>query len=83
MSTIRYWLNVDKVTKVCTVHTIDCFYKPRKSKFKNIRSMGRDGGWMPFSVYSSLFKYKRTRFNLYKLNFCSFCNTHAQMRESS
>jgi len=79
MSKVRYWVNVDTVTKSCTVHTSECSHQPRKSKFKNVRSMGRDGGWMPFPDYPSLVKYKRTQFSEFELCFCSFCKTHAQM----
>jgi len=73
MSEERYWLNIDIPTQKCTVHKTDCTFKPKKSKFKGVRSLDRDGGWMPFSDRISLLKYRLDSFRDIELHFCSFC----------
>lgn len=83
MGEVRYWLNVDYPGRSCTVHLPSCQYEPRKGKWKNVGSMGRDGGWMPFSDYPSLVNYKDSRFSEYDLCSCSYCGTSDMVIEGS
>jgi len=46
------WLNVDKPTKKCTLHTdSNCFYWQQKSEtdYKGLGELKRDGGWLGFA----------------------------------
>lgn len=71
---VKYWLNVDFPTSTCTVHTIDCYFKPRKNKYKGVRVLARDGGWMPFPDVVSLRKYWLSLGNRSKIHKCKICN---------
>lgn len=70
---VKYWLNVDIPTQRCTIHTSDCFYKPKKSLYKGVRFLGRDGGWMPFPDVSALKKYWLSLGKGYELHNCRIC----------
>ena len=45
------WLNVDKPTKRCTLHTDNrCTYlQKRETLYKGLESLKRDGGWLSFA----------------------------------
>jgi len=77
MHQVSFWLNINSPTHLCTVHTPDCIYEPKESKFKGVRSLGEHGGWMPFSDLPSLVNYRIIYFPHYELHYCSFCKPSA------
>jgi len=51
-TTATYWVNVDKPTKTCTIHTDGiCEFERGKyeTPYKGIGKLKRDGGWLHFS----------------------------------
>ncbi len=47
----KYWVNVDKPTKKCTIHVEGCRFERGKyeMRLKGIGELRRDGGWLSFS----------------------------------
>jgi hypothetical protein len=73
MSKVRYWLNVDVPTQMCTIHTPDCLHQPKESLFKGVRFLERNGGWMPFVDGPTLKKYWLSLGRGYALHYCKIC----------
>jgi hypothetical protein len=62
-SSLRYWLNIDKPTKKCVLHTEECTYVVEKEATpkKGVGEITKDGGWLSFSSRqetSAYFKHK-------------------------
>jgi hypothetical protein len=60
---LRYWLNIDKPSKKCILHTEGCTYETNKEATPNkgLGEIKRDGGWLSFSSRqetSAYFKHK-------------------------
>ena len=72
-----YWINVDKPTRRCVVHSEICVYsrKKRETPLKGIERMKRDGGWMPFpSIQEARNYFDENWFPLgYYFSLCQFC----------
>ena len=81
MAKEKFWLNIDLRTQRCTIHTANCSHRPHESEFKNVRSIGRDGGWMPFLDYSSILKYKSTHYPSFVLWACRRWDTRKKISE--
>lgn len=62
---IKYWLNVDKPTKKCTLHTEGCTFEKKKkgTLFKEIGDIKKHGGWMAFSTVESAQVYFKQEWN--------------------
>ena len=71
---IKYWLNVDFPTSICTVHTVDCYFKPRRTRFKGVKFLDSDGGWMPFPEVAPLKKFWISLGKGMGLRNCRICN---------
>lgn len=56
---MRYWLNVDKPTKKCTMHVEGCIFEleKRETPLKGIGRIKRDGGWFSFSSLQEIKNY--------------------------
>ena len=68
------WLNVDKPTKKCTLHTDDCCSWVAKQTETPLKGWGRlkqDGGWLPFDDLTQAKEYCRSEYPNYKVGRCN------------
>ena len=72
-----YWINVDKPTRLCVVHSEVCRYArgKRETPFKGVERIKRDGGWMPFpSTQEARNYFDENWLPLgYEFSLCQFC----------
>lgn len=67
------WVNVDKLTKKCTIHTNSgCRYLANKrgTRYKGIGELKRDGGWLSFPTLTNAENYCKTKHQNYKVKKC-------------
>lgn len=65
------WINVDKPTKKCTIHTnLGCQYLAKKSDtpYKGVEKLKRDGGWLSFSTLTDGENYCKTKHQNYSVS---------------
>lgn len=57
----RHWVNVDKPTRMCTIHGGGCTYEENKSEtpLKGVGQLRRDGGWLSFGTREDVEEYCR------------------------
>ena len=70
------WVNIDKPTKQCTIHTSpNCVWvrKMKQTPNKGIGHLKRDGGWLSFNAPRSAQSYCKSNFGHYNVIYCSFC----------
>ena len=63
------WLNVDKLTRKCTLHTDgSCLYwqKRRKSQLKGLGKLKHEGGWLNFFSTEQAMLYYQNNFPDYE-----------------
>ena len=72
-----YWINVDKPTRKCVVHSETCIYArgKRETPLKGIGKLKRDGGWMPFQSPREARSYFDENWLLlgYEFSACRLC----------
>lgn len=64
------WLNVDRPTKKCTIHSDEnCIYVVEKGEtpYKGLEKMKKDGGWFSFKNIADAERFCKTRFPDYEL----------------
>lgn len=62
------WVNVDKPTKKCTIHTnSDCQYvvNKRNTPYKGVGELKSDGGWLSFPTLTDAENYCKTKHQNY------------------
>ncbi|TYR73429.1 hypothetical protein FZC79_18470 [Rossellomorea vietnamensis] len=65
------WMNSDKATKKCKVHTqIAYTYIKKETDLKRVGKLKRDGGWLPFENHQETWHLQQMEFPSYKLNDC-------------
>ena len=67
------WLNIDKPTKKCTLHTEDCcawVIRQEETPLKGWGSLRRDGGWLSFNDAAQAREYSRTEYPNYTIGTC-------------
>jgi len=74
----KIWINEDKPTKTCTIHTDEsCFYVKSKeaSPFKGVEEQKRDGGWFSFSSGDDARDWCESNYPDFKIKTCKLCNS--------
>ena len=67
------WLNLDKSTKKCTIHTnIKCRYilNKKETRLKGINTIKKDGGWISFPDLSSTEEFCMSEYIGYSMSNC-------------
>ena len=67
------WLNVDKPTKRCTIHTdLDCRYVVDmiETSLKGIGELKKDGGWLSLPGVVSAENFCRKEYQGYPVTIC-------------
>lgn len=67
------WVNVDKPTKRCVIHSkANCIFvkKKKTTTYKGVGILKRDGGWMVFSRQLSAENYCRFNFTDFFVSRC-------------
>jgi hypothetical protein len=61
---MAYWLNVDRPTQSCRLHSGECGYAIRReaTPLKGVGRLLRDGGWLKFRSPSDAYAYARREF---------------------
>ena len=70
-----YWVNVDFPLRSCTLHSFGCIHEIKKADtaYKGIRTLKRDGGWLPFGSEAEAEAYCRAEFPDLAFKRCSRC----------
>jgi len=67
------WINVDKPTKKCTIHTNpDCKYvvSKKETPYKGVNVLKRDGGWVQYHTVAEAESDLYGKFNRYNATSC-------------
>jgi hypothetical protein len=58
------WLNVDRPTQSCRLHSSRCGYATRRegTPFKGVGRLLRDGGWLRFPSPADAYEYAKRKF---------------------
>ena len=67
------WMNVDKPTKKCTIHTDPgCQYvlNKRETPLKGVEELKSDGGWLSFASQGDADEYRAAHFSGYAVSTC-------------
>ena len=74
----NFWLNVDKPIRSQVLHAEDvCWDVKRRGagRFKPVRTLGRDGGWLLFDSVKAAKADAESRKNFKPIAYCSNCQT--------
>ena len=64
------WVNLDKPTKRCTIHSTDCRFvlKKQETRHKGLGKLKRDGGWLYFETVEEAEEFCNERYPDYKVS---------------